>query len=159
MLIGGGHVHELLIWYSMFEMDDLQHLARNHTVGLKVIGSKLILFGMDVDIAKAKVDIKRFLRTCHSARWSSGKDDHNLDLDSISGYVEDAYQHNKRYTLFTNESNRLYRLKIKEGKVSICQHPVKREIQLQRRGEFGDNYVWPLCTQLYQKRYKSSLLL
>ncbi|XP_048244829.1 protein mono-ADP-ribosyltransferase PARP14-like isoform X2 [Haliotis rufescens] len=117
---------------SKERMDDLQHLARNHTVGLKVIGSKLILFGMEVDIAKAKVDIKKFLRTCHSARWNSAKDGHNLDLDSISGYVEDAYQHNKRYTLFTNQSNRLYRLKIKEGKVSICQDPDKREIQLQR---------------------------
>ncbi|XP_071096771.1 protein mono-ADP-ribosyltransferase PARP14-like [Haliotis cracherodii] len=116
---------------SREKMDDLQHLARNHTVGLKMIGSKLILFGMDVDIAKAKVDIKRFLRTCHSARWSPAKD-HNLDLDSISGNVEDAYQHNKRYTLFTDQSNRLYRLKIKEGKVSISQHPDKREIQLLR---------------------------
>ncbi|XP_048244823.1 protein mono-ADP-ribosyltransferase PARP14-like isoform X3 [Haliotis rufescens] len=118
---------------SKERMDDLQQLARNHTVGLKVIGCKLILFGMDVDIAKAKVDIKRFLRTCHSAKWSSAKDDHNLDLDSINGYVEDAYQHNKRYTLFTDQSDRLYRLKIKDGKVSICQDPDKREIQLQRR--------------------------
>ncbi|XP_048244827.1 protein mono-ADP-ribosyltransferase PARP14-like isoform X2 [Haliotis rufescens] len=125
--------NRLVFAMSKERMDDLQHLARNHTVGLKVIGCKLILLGIDVDIAKAKVDIKRFLRTCHSARWSSAKDEHNLDLDSISGYVEDAYQHNKRYTLFTDQSNRLYRLKIKEGKVSICQHPDKREIQLQRR--------------------------
>ncbi|XP_046547684.1 protein mono-ADP-ribosyltransferase PARP14-like [Haliotis rubra] len=116
------------------KLDELQDLAKKHMVGVKINGSKLLLYGMAEDIARARHDVMAFLRTCHSARWSSGErmTDDYLEIDSISGYVEDAFQHNRRYTLFTSQSGKDYRLKVKDV-VKIRLLPDKREIRLHRR--------------------------
>ncbi|XP_067664224.1 protein mono-ADP-ribosyltransferase PARP14-like [Haliotis asinina] len=117
------------------KLDDLQDLAKEHMVGVKITGSRLLLYGMAEDIVRSTHDVKTFFTTCHSARWTSDerKTDDHLEIESISGYIEDAYQNNRRYTLFKSQSNKEYRVKVKDRKVTIRLLSERREIRVYRR--------------------------